>query len=245
MRGRNRRRRNDTSSSLSNARQMMNLSLFIMLLAFFIVLNSMSSYEEIKSEQVRRSLNMAFSKEEFSEVEIKSTTQDLAQAIREGHVFDRLDALFQSQISAFSKISSKRRGVMMVELDLEEFTTAILKVGQKDFMRYPSRKDVRGNFFLPTLVSIIRSDMMDMPIRMEILINSDQNPAELQNQLPVQMDRTINLGSALTERLESQGMPTNLINIGVKEGDPKKVTLAFRKHTPFSLDAKEGQVSDE
>lgn len=243
MLGRNRRRRNETGAP-SNAGQMMNLSLFIMLLAFFIVLNSLSSYEEIKTEQVRRSLTMAFSKDKVSEIEIESTKEDLAKAIREGHTLDRLDALFQSQISAFNSEKSIRRGVMTVELSLSEFTTAIMSVGQKDFMRYPSRKDIRGNFFLPTLVSIVRSNIDNYPVRMEILIHTPEDPAYLQNQKPVDMDKKINLASALTERLEKQGMPIKLINIGLREGDPEKVTLVFRRHVAFSLVDEEGADSE-
>jgi hypothetical protein len=234
MRGRNRRRRSQTNAPASNSGQMMNLSLFIMLLAFFIVLNSVSSYEEIKAEQVRRSLLMAFSNENIVEEQKSSNLEDPLAAMKEGHTFDRLDALFRSQISSFEATQSQSRGVMLLQMPFDDFVTAVFKIGQKDLLRYPTRDAVRGNYFLPTLVSLLRNNIDGAPTRMEILIHTQGNPAQSQNQLPEEMKKTISTASGLSERLEQQGMPQKLISIGVKKGDPQMVELVFRKYTAFS-----------
>ena len=229
-----RRRRIQPTSSLSNAGQMMNLSLFIMLLAFFIVLNTLSSYEEIKTEKVKRSIELTFSKDPQVE-EIKSSmAPDPAQAMREGHTFDRLEALFNAQIASFEAVQSKSRGVMMIELPLKEFERAIMAVGQENILNYPSRRDIRGNFFLPTLASILRTDIDGAPTRMEMMIKSSQNPADLQNQKPSDMRALVNQVGKFSQKLQSQGMPQKLINIGVAKGNPDKIELIFRKYVPFS-----------
>ena len=67
-----------------------------------------------------------------------------------------------------------------------------------------------------------------------ILINNQTNPAQLQNETPVAMEKVINLTSTLSEHLENQGMPQKLINVGVKKGNPEMVELVFRKYVPFS-----------
>lgn len=232
----NRRRRNQSSPENNNAnvQQMMTLALFIMLLAFFIVLNTISSYEEIKTEKVRRSVLLTFSKDKTLEQPEASTQEDDAQAMKEGHTFDRLDALFSAQIASFEAVQSKSKGVMMVQVPFEEFKVAVMTVGQKDLTRYPSRRAVRGNFFLPTLVSILRSDLDGTPTRMEILLRLNQNPAALQNQNPSIVRKTIDQAGVFSQKLEQQGMPQRLLNVGVEKGDPKFVNLVFRKYVPFS-----------
>ena len=144
---RRRRRIEVSSSSSSNVGLMMNLSLFIMLLAFFIVLNAISDYEDIKTENVRRSLEIAFSNNPDLEESMASEAPDPVQAMREGRAFDRINALFNTEISSFKKEVSYSRGIMMIELPFDEFSEAVMAVGQKDLLRYPSRRSVRGNYF--------------------------------------------------------------------------------------------------
>lgn len=122
----------------------------------------------------------------------------------------------------------------MVRVPYEEFSRAILKTGQKDLLQYPSRKAVRGNFFLPTLVSIMRRNIDGAPTRMEIMLHTKENPAELQNLAPKKMLDVMTRGGVFSRRLEKQGMSQKLVNIGVSKGDPEFVDLVFRKHVPFS-----------
>jgi len=218
----------------ANTQQMMVLSLFIMLLAFFIVLNSISSYEEIKTEQVKRSVVLTFSKDKTLQEALPSARNDEAQSLKEGHAFDRLDALFEAQIAGFEAVQSKSRGVMMVKVPVDKFTEAVMAIGQKDATRYPSRRAVRGNFFLPTLVSILRTNIDGAPTRMEILFGLKNNPAEIQNQNPSKLREVIDRAGVLSQRLEKQGMPQKLVNIGVEKSDPQFVNLVFRKHETFS-----------
>lgn len=232
---RKRRRRNETvSASSANAGQMMSLALFIMLLAFFIVLNAISSYEDLKTEKVRRSVEMAFSNDPQMKEELPSTRDDPAKSMKEGHTFDRLDALFESEIASFEATSSKSSGVMMVRVPYEDFSKAIMAIGQKDLLQYPTRSAVRGNFFLPTLVSLLRADIDGAPTRMEILVFTNDNPAELQNQVPADLAEVMNRVGTFSRRLEEQGMPQKLVNIGVAKGNPDFVDLVFRKYIPFS-----------
>lgn len=214
---------------------MMTLSLFIMLLAFFIVLNAISSYEELKTEQVKRSVELAFSRDPDVKDTSPSVKQDPAKSVKEGHTFERLDALFESEIVSFESTQSKSRGVMMVRVPYEKFSKAIMATGQKDLTQYPSRSAIRGNFFLPTLVSILRANIDGAPTRMEIFLNTKGNPAKLQNQNPTAFGKTISQAGAFSRRLEEQGMPQKLVNSGVQKGDPKYVDLVFRKYVPFSI----------
>lgn len=232
---RRRRRKIESGSSASaDSRQMMTLALFIMLLAFFIVLNTLSSYEEIKTEQARRSVQLAFSNDPELQERKTSVKPDPAKSMMEGHTFDRIDALFESQIASFESTQSKSQGVMMVRVPYDKFSQAVMAVGQKDLTRYPSRRAVQGNFFLPTLVSIMRANIDGAPTRLEMLIHTDENPAQLQNQSPVELGKEITKVGEFSRKLAEQGMPKKLINIGISDGNPDYVDLVFRKYVPFS-----------
>lgn len=222
------------SSSSNNVGQMMNLSLFIMLLAFFIVLNAISSYEDKKTESVKHSVEMAFSKNPRVREAAPSVKMDPAQAMKEGSAFSRIEALFDSEISSFKLEKNERLGIMMVDVPYQEFSDSIMAVGQKDLLRYPTRSAVKANIFLPTLASLLKTRIDGIPTRMEIIVHTKSNPANLKNQDPVNLLATVNQVGAFSRKLDDQGMPQNLINIGLSKGKPEIITLVFRRHIPFS-----------
>lgn len=234
-----RRRRNESNSS-GKTGQLMNLSLFIMLLAFFIVLNSLSSYEPQLVNPIVESLETTFAKDPQQKDIASSVTPDPVNSVNEGDTFERIDALFQAQIVSYKKTVSSNRGYMIVKLPLEKFASAVMAAGQRDLTRMRAVRNPRGNFMVPTLVSILKSDQKGVTYRMNILVQVPDNPAHYQNQNPAKMASLMKRGSALTEKLEQGGFPQKLLNIGVKKGDPEIVELIFQPHAPFSpVDEKE------
>ncbi len=212
----------------------MNLSLFIMLLAFFIVLNALSDYEEVRTESVKRSLELAFSNDPELKEALPSSTDNPVQAMREGKAFDRIGALFQSEIASFETEKSEATGVMRVKVPFDTFADAVMAVGQKDLLRYPSRRAVRGNFFLPTLTSILRTEIDGISTRMEIIMHVKNNPARMQNQKPVILSSFVNRVGSFARQFDKAGMPQKLINVGLAQGDPDFVELIFRRYVQFS-----------
>lgn len=230
-----RRRRNDVENNTIKTGQLMNLSLFIMLLAFFIVLNAMSSYEPNLAEPIIKSLDNTFSTDAVKKDAAPSVKEDPVQSVNEGDIFDRIDALFTAQIVSYKKTISSNRGEMMLELPLEKFSQGVMAAGQKDLTTMSTARNVRGNFLVPTLVSIIKSEQRDITYRMDIIMHLSDNPANLQNQNPTKIAAVMRRGSALAQKLEQGGFSQKLINIGLKKGDEKMVELVFRRHEPFQV----------
>ncbi|NCO02797.1 MAG: hypothetical protein GW903_01235 [Alphaproteobacteria bacterium] len=230
-----RRRRNDVENNTIKTGQLMNLSLFIMLLAFFIVLNAMSSYEPNLAEPIIKSLDNTFSTDAVKKDAAPSVKEDPVQSVNEGDIFDRIDALFTAQIVSYKKTISSNRGEMMLELPLEKFSQGVMAAGQKDLTTMSTARNVRGNFLVPTLVSIIKSEQRDITYRMDIMMHVSDNPANLQNQNPTKIAAVMRRGSALAQKLEQGGFSQKLINIGLKKGDEKMVELVFRRHEPFQV----------
>lgn len=229
----NRRRRIAQDNSNEVTTLLMNLSLFIMLLAFFIVLNAISSFEQVKSKDVMESLEEAFGTKVQREDVAPSTKENPMQDVLEGETVDRINALFKAQITSFDKKIKRSTGEMIIDLDLAEFTEGVMAIGQRNLTAV-NAYDPPKRFFLPTLISIMQSDQEGYTYRMDMVLHTDDSPAEVQNEKPAVMKETIDKGGQLARRLENVGLSKRLMSIGVSEGDPEKITLYFRRHTPFS-----------
>lgn len=234
----NRRRRIDGAASRSNPTQLLNLSLFIMLLAFFIVLNAISSYEEQKSNPILQSLEDTFSTDAIRDDLAPSLVESPLQAIHQGHTVERIAALFEAELRSFDSETNMRSGTMSVEMDLEEFYDSVMTIGQKTLTPSNTRSPPRY-FFLPTLVSILQSDAAGVTYRLDIFMHSDENPAIVQNSDPARLKAIVDQGTQIVQRLQDIGMPQRLLSIGLKDGDADKVTIVFRHHVPFSPVAEE------
>lgn len=236
---RQRRRRNiiqEAPKSIGD--QLPSLALFVMLLAFFMVLNSISAYEEHKTQNIMQSLDDTFASK-ITEVgnDKPSVTQSVEKQLGEGDAIERIDALFKSHISGYKVVKNKQRGMMQMQVAREEFEDALrgIEEGKTD--------SGFGSAFLPTLVSIMRTEERGTPYRVEITYYVDENPARIQNQEPGRMAEIIRNAGSIAREIEMAGLHARLMTIGLQKGDPKMVELVFQKHVPFNP-VKENTLKD-
>lgn len=233
----NRRRRGSAGTAKTVGSQLLGLSLFIMLLAFFIVLNAISSYEDVKVRPVMASLSYAFASRMLEQRvdENPSVTQSQEDSIHEGDTLERLKALFTAQIPSSEVAVSSHRGVMYVKLPFDDFEAAVMAVGQRNALnqQQESAQFLKG-FFLPTLVALMKTDKAGMPYRMDMLLNIDNNPAQMQNRQPKQMVTLIKDMGRIAAKLEDSGLSTKLVSGGLQKGEPGTIELMFRRHVPFN-----------
>ncbi len=214
---------------------LMNLSLFIMLLAFFIVLNAISSYDEQKSGSVVESVQTTFSTVPLTPDISPSMVPSVQEAMGEGQTIDRIDALFRSQITAFDAVKDDGKGQMEVTLPLEVFTQSVMAIGQEDLSKASPDVQVKGKkFFLPTLVSLLKSDAQGVRYRMDMIFHVPENPATLRNRDPQTFTDTTRKGAALATQLQKSGLSARFISIGLEEGDASTIRVLFRPHQPFT-----------
>ncbi len=222
-----RRRYIDLSALPAKGMLLMNLSLFIMLLAFFIVMNALSTYEEVYYRPVVKSLEDTFATGVFREGNAPSETPARARSIGEGSVIERIDALFNAQIVGFDMTHSPRAGILYVTVPLEEFDRAVTAANQVDLTRVKSVTGLQ-TYFLPTLVSILKADEEGRPYRMDIILHTKDTPPLLVNSDPRALSAVMKQAGAYAARLEKAGMAQRLLSIGVQKGDPQSVELYFR-----------------
>lgn len=246
---RHRRRKTGAGTAQSMSSQWLGLSLFIMLLAFFIVLNSISSYEAARVSPVMESLGYAFSSrfERIEAEESPSVTPDESESVNEGSSLDQLQALFKSQIPSHEAIVSHRRGMMYVKVSFDDFEQAVMAVGQRNVPedQEENTQFLKG-FFLPTLISLMSMDEDKAPYRMDIILNINENPARLQNQHPKRLAVIMKKMGHIAGKVEDAGLPTKLISSGLQKGEDGMVELIFRHHIAFNpLGSDDGNASGD
>ncbi len=233
MKTRRRKITTETASSMSG--QILGLSLFIMLLAFFIVLNAISSYEETRVKPVMQSLETAFSSKVADRTDLRpSAREDLDTFTGDGDTLENLEALFSAQIPSHEATVSHSKGVMYVRVPFDDFEAAVMAIGQEDATEKTQDGTFLNKFFLPTLVSLLKTEDVGTPYRMDIMLNIKGNPAYIQNQNPQRLSQIMKKMSLLSEKIENAGLPQKLLSTGLQKGEVGIVELLFRRHIPFN-----------
>jgi hypothetical protein len=231
-----RRRRVSVGSESSNSGQVLALSLFLMLLAFFIVLNAISDFEETRVKPILDSLEKSFAAETIPPTDTNPSVQESESlSVDEGDVTERLEALFRSQIPTYEAATNKTKGTMHVRLPLDEFKQAVMAVGQRQTENKAGKDGqfLLKGFFLPTLIAVIRADKAEMPYRMDMILNVGDNPPHLQNDKPKIAQKHVKDMSTLATKLQNSGLPARLQSIGLGNGPEGTVDLVFRPHVAF------------
>ena len=218
---RNRRKSIGDQPSGGFAGQIIGLSLFIMMLAFFIVLNSISSFDEAKVHPMTGSLEQAFAtKIDPAENQGPALRDSNAAGFGEGKTLDRLDGLFKAELTNVETITSSQQGIMYMRLTRAEFEKTLNAISQGEKPR-----------FLVTLASLLRSGQRQASYQMEILYNLPDNPARLANRQPQELQTAIQSVSKAAEKIEAAGLPARQIRVGLQKGNPEFVELLFRPMT--------------
>ncbi len=209
--------------------------MFIMLLAFFIVLNALSSYEENKADPILGSLQNTFS----------SATSNIAQRLPsvrpseseeefkgEGQTttVDRIKDLFRGRIAQIEIKENKERGIMMVEVPYAEFSTAILAMGQN----LDDIGESEEMPFLPTLVSLLQTENNGQRYRIDMILKTTADPIDLKSLQPEAFRSARDKIGKLSRRLGTAGIPDHFMSIGLRQGRENMLDLIFKPYEELS-----------
>lgn len=224
MSGRRRKIEEDSSRSLGS--QIPGLSMFVILLAFFIVLNSISVIKEERARPLMKSIESAFATQINQDVvwQPSSNPSDELQ-VREGRTIDKLEAMFSSRIAGLDVKKDDNTGTLLLRMKYDAFSEAINKIDSESSS---------AQEFLRTLVSLLRAEMSGYTYRMDVFVQLDQNPATIQNQQPQRMTATMKQIGDVAQALENAGLPQKLMTIGMEKGDEGMVEILFRPHVPYN-----------
>lgn len=203
-----------------------------MLLAFFIVLNVLSNFEEAKARPVLTSILKTFSNEDATDQRAdEQIPEDPLDAFREADSLDELERLFRAQITGV-EVKTNRLGTLMhMRMRVDRFEKGFLQKKPIGAIE-GSRLNAQG-FFLPTLISLLNGGD-DIPYRMDMVMNVKRGPAEGLNMQPLVIKEKIEKVSSYANTLEEAGLPKILVSSGLGTGPEDTIDIFFRRHVPFN-----------
>ncbi len=193
------------------------LSLFIMLLAFFMMLNASSNFEDDRVKPVLQSLKETFTTRVFRDDIGPSLSPNPELSSGEGHeAYESLSSYFRTSFPGFSPQMIPTRGVLYLELPTDVF--------EKKF--FGSDKALQK--------TLIEKMWAYQQLQMEIWINMEQDPGVSSGAARDELRTRINKLSDWAAELEKQGLQKGTLTIGLQKGDPKKVTVLFHNYKPYA-----------
>ncbi len=218
------------------ANQFLQLSLFLMLLSFFIVLNGMSAFEENKVRPVMNSLLGTFSNDVVEEVVVEDyemgTFIDDNQNQR-GDTLEEIEGLFDTHISGIQTSRSEKGDLLHIRMQTWKFQNAITSMDYEG-KRITNRNATQGSF-LDTMISLLRSDGEGKTYRVDLVISVPKEPAVYRVQSPRDFARALRQVTDYTQIIESAGFPRKMISAGMGKGASNVIDLYFRTYVPYDF----------
>ncbi|HCQ71316.1 MAG: hypothetical protein CL570_03365 [Alphaproteobacteria bacterium] len=204
--------------------QFLSLGLFIMLLSFFIVLNSLSTFEESKTRAVIDSLSDALVPQySFQEDMPSPVIANEGEDANKGDALEQIKALFNASIPDVKAQKNRFGTELRMKMARADFEQALVGAGPD------------GQRFSAALAGLMDLDD-SVPYEMDIVLNIDANPAALQGRAPSVAGELINAAGRYAQTLEDQGVRSRLITTGLAHGDDDQVFLLFRRYMPVRLE---------
>lgn len=217
--------------------QFLSLSLFLMLLSFFIVMNGMSGFENTKAVPVMNSVSMAFSNRTMAQEKAPSDDETLSRVINSGDVLEKVEALFTAEIASFEAVRNRFGNMMHVRVPVLDFGKAIdipILGTPEPFEGGDDYVKGRGAF-LPTLISMLKAEKHGRPYRLDMVLAVDGDPAEMSARDREKFVRGVGTVSGFARTLEDAGLPGAYISAALGEGKTGFIDLYFRPYEPLVL----------
>lgn len=213
--------------------QFLSLSLFIILLAFFVFLHSLSSFDTERVDAVTRSAREAFSAvplgPEFG-FALAPGVRDTRGQGDVPHPLSAMESLFRSQIAGV--------GVRMAH-DGQRMHVATEAAAFEDALVAEATPGAEASAFRAMLVSLLQADLADASAwRMELVLGVGGPPGALE---PDAARAAVARVAQMAERLEALGLPARLVAAGLGPDVAGRLDIYIRPYAPFDpLDNAEG-----
>lgn len=189
------------------------LSLYLLVLAFFILLVSISSTEDVKSKALMDSLSSTFSSVLPPRMDLRNFNATTGEFLAADEFQRQVTGLFSTVIGVVKVDAIQPGRLMRVELDgdgLFEQGQAVVREGQYGFV--------------DRLVSALSSNPPGLRFEMDFVVPT---PWSEDMTLPTTQDLSIERAGAFARELLSRGAPPGSVSIGLKGSDSETVEIWF------------------
>ena len=184
------------------------LGLFLLLLAFFILLNSLAKREEIKSRAVINSLLLTFQVPDENKATRELYISALAPVPEPEEIVDEFERLWVSSIPLL-KVERLDEGRMM---------QVVMPVNELFFGRGASLRSDRSSLIVDTAKALsYKADGFVNELEFVLGVDPDGQAN------PVQQRRAV----AIARELIANGAPPETVKVGVMEGETDRLRMRF------------------
>jgi len=197
----------------SNNGSLIFLSLFLLLLAFFILLNALATIEETKSRQVLTSVAATFRSVVDADTSAQVLLSELGPASEPDEILEAMEQLWVTAVSV-TKVETLSAGqLMQITMPVNE-----LFLGGKAVLR-SDRKQL-----LERAARVLSVQAKSVVAELELVLGTPPiDPAKLEEDPSLAIQRAVVLAGALLE----VGAAKDKVSTGVRVGDPKVLRLRF------------------
>ena len=199
--------------STAQANVALFLSLYLLLLAFFILLNAISSFEDVKSQKVMDSLSSTFTSLVSVQDGARFTGQ-LGDVVATREFMVDAQGVFEAAIPA-AKVDIIEPGELM-QVDMR--SDALFLIDSAKIR--PAHTDL-----FDRLVSALSNAPEGVRYIMEFQIGSDYATG---TNMPIGETLSVARAGAFAREAMSRGVPPDLVLVGIKHGDPDQLRIRFR-----------------
>jgi hypothetical protein len=205
--------------------QFLSLSLFIILLAFFVFLHSLSSFDTARVDIVTRSARQAFSAAPLGPEFGFDLAPGVPNTRGQGdtpHPLDAMESLFRSQIAGV--------GVRMAH-DGQRMHVTTSAAAFEEALAAEAVPGAAGSAFRAMLVSLLQTDFEHAGAwRMELVLGTGGPPGALE--ADVARAAVVRVAQ-MAERLEVLGLPARLVAAGLGPEAAGRLDIYIRPYAPF------------
>jgi hypothetical protein len=215
------------------ANQFLGLSMFIMLLSFFIILNAISDFDPKKAAPVLNSLSTAFSVEDEMLVDIADEASE-RDSDSKGTTLDKIQGLFAAHITGQESKQNRLGTVLRIRMPFDEFEKEVSSSLSRSAQNNAALTQGTKGFFLSTLVSLVDTKAGNDPYKMDMVVYYG---AALDDASSTRLAKKI---SAIASKIERAGLPRKMLSSGLSEETMDNadgmIDLYFRPYHPFDTD---------
>ncbi|WP_138380194.1 OmpA family protein [Luteithermobacter gelatinilyticus] len=204
---------NDTSKGASDQTTGIFVSLYLIVLAFFMVMNSISNQEENRVAAATESVTRAFKNPFEPEADFVDVTSDPEAQTPNDEFYAQIQGVFASLVGFEGKFPTQGGHIIVVKFeanDLFERGTAQFRLDQQNFLNQLAAFLKGGRTAERREIDFLVYTGRDLP----------QGPKYWE-------DLHILRAGAIVHRLKNMGVPEEQISTGVVQGDKNKVEITF------------------
>lgn len=208
----------------------LSLSLFIILLAFFIILTAASNLDEAKTTDVIDSLEQSFASKNAGDDNYPARATGPVKSTGQGSMFDNIEAMLNARFLGVEKRRSFGKNVAYMQIDKAQF---------KSFMGMTEAQKIghaERDAFFHKLQVVLTSVEGETPYQIHLAVSVNEPAAtDVDGQTRTKHDAIKEL-DLIAQKIVEAGFPKERISIGLADKDSDKITLEFRPYRPVYPD---------